>query len=57
MSSFSLPIQPCPKTQPVVVEKMLVCLRGVKSVAYIKYRKKSKKVAETTKIGLRTVQT
>ena len=40
----------------MVVEKMLICLTKVKSLACIKQRKHLKETAETTKIGLRTLQ-
>lgn len=54
-SSFSFLKQPCWKTHPVVLEKMLVCLRKVKTLA-ASSKEMSGETAETNRIGLRTVQ-
>ncbi len=57
---FSFLKQPCQKTHPVVMEKMLICFRRVKLLACTKQikhlRRWQKQITETTKIGLRTAQ-
>lgn len=43
------------QTHPVVVEKVLVCLREAQIIGLYQAGKTSKEMAEATKIGLRTV--
>ena len=50
ISSFSFLKLPCPKTHPVVVKKMSVCLRWVKSLI-VSVRKNIKRLMKLTELG------
>lgn len=56
VSSFLFALQPCQKMYPVGLENNVLCFRMIKLLLCTKQTKIIQKIAETTEVGLRTVQ-